>query len=213
MQSYGGGRSKTSIHLELPFYRQHYDFTCGPTSLMMVMKYFDKKIKLTRELEMDIWREANMLESYGTSRYGLAFSAATRGFSVRIYANIKGPGFIRKIESIVGKVDQRLLRFFLEDRKKRSFELGAKEKFVEKISGYLLRKTLESGYIPLVLSNAEYFGAEDIPHWVVVAGIDNRWLYSYNPLRKGHRKISLDSLEQVLGYKGDQCMLAISKAE
>jgi uncharacterized membrane protein YraQ (UPF0718 family) len=24
-----------SIHLDIPFYRQHYDFTCGPASLMM----------------------------------------------------------------------------------------------------------------------------------------------------------------------------------
>jgi uncharacterized membrane protein YraQ (UPF0718 family) len=26
-----------SIHLDIPFYRQHYDFTCGPASLMMAM--------------------------------------------------------------------------------------------------------------------------------------------------------------------------------
>jgi uncharacterized membrane protein YraQ (UPF0718 family) len=26
-----------SIHMEIPFYRQHFDFTYGPTSLMMVI--------------------------------------------------------------------------------------------------------------------------------------------------------------------------------
>ena len=68
------------IHLKVPFYRQHYDFTCGPASLMMVMKYFDNNLHLSKDLETDIWREDNMVEVYGTSRYGLAYSAAVRGF-------------------------------------------------------------------------------------------------------------------------------------
>jgi hypothetical protein len=34
------------VHLAIPFYRQHYDHTCGPASLMMAMKYLDCDLRL-----------------------------------------------------------------------------------------------------------------------------------------------------------------------
>jgi len=42
------------IHLDIPFYRQHYDFTCGPASLMMAMKYLDNNVCTGKNLEIDI---------------------------------------------------------------------------------------------------------------------------------------------------------------
>ena len=169
---------------------------------MMAMKYFDEKLELSKELEMDIWREANMLESYGTSRYGLAFSAVKRGFGVRIYANIRGAGFVKKIEPMIGKVDYHLLGFFLEERRKRSVKLGAKESNATRITENLLRRTLQSGSVPVVLSNTEFFSAEDIPHWIVISGIDESLLYVNNPLdRKAERSVPLASLDCVIGYK------------
>jgi hypothetical protein len=48
--------------LEVPFYRQRFEFTCGAACLMMAMKYFDPSLKLTKDLEIDIWREANLVE-------------------------------------------------------------------------------------------------------------------------------------------------------
>ncbi|MDG6905112.1 MAG: peptidase C39 family protein [Nitrososphaerota archaeon] len=197
----------------VPFYKQHYEFTCGPASLMMAMKYFQKDLKVGRELEMDIWREATMLESYGTSRYGLAFSAAKRGFRVEIYSNIKGAGFVKKIEPFIGKVNQAMLGFFLQDRRRRAIGLGVKEKFVHKITEEILCKTLRSGSIPLLLSNAEYFGAEDIPHWIIVSGFDKEAFYAINPLQNGQKKLLLSSFDRVIGYKGDQCMVAVAKGK
>ena len=52
-----------SIQLNIPFYRQHYDFTCGPASLMMAMKYLDKEVRLGKELELDLWREGTLVLS------------------------------------------------------------------------------------------------------------------------------------------------------
>jgi predicted double-glycine peptidase len=59
-----------AIHLKVPFYRQNYDFTCGPASLMMAMKYFDKQLRLTKDLEIDVWREGNMI-ARAQVRYGI----------------------------------------------------------------------------------------------------------------------------------------------
>jgi predicted double-glycine peptidase len=196
----------------MPFYRQRYDFTCGPASLMMAMKFVDKRLELSKELEMDIWREANMLESYGTSRYGLAFSAVRRGFGAKIYSNIRRAGFVKKIEPMIGKVDYHLLKFFLDERKMRSAKLGAREGDLVKITGDLLKRTLKSGSVPIVLSNTEYFNAEDIPHWIAISGIDKDYVYVNNPLgRVANRRVPLRSLDRIIGFKGDQCMVAVSR--
>jgi predicted double-glycine peptidase len=40
--------------LEIPFYRQRFEFTCGEACLMTAMKYFDPSLKLTKDLEIDI---------------------------------------------------------------------------------------------------------------------------------------------------------------
>jgi predicted double-glycine peptidase len=82
MKSMQLGQRK-SIRLHIPFYRQHYDFTCGPASLMMAMKYLGSNVHLSKDSEIDIRREGNMVEVYGTSRYGMAYSAAIRGFGAR----------------------------------------------------------------------------------------------------------------------------------
>ena len=92
-----------SIHLDIPFYRQHYDFTCGPASLMMAMKYLDRDTPLAKDLEIDIWREGNLVAVCGTSRFGLAYSAAVRGFSARVTSNTGGTRFCRKVRSAPGR--------------------------------------------------------------------------------------------------------------
>jgi len=60
-------KRKEPIRLNIPFYRQHYDFTCGPASLMMAMKYFDYNLHVVKDVEIDVWREGNMVELYGMS--------------------------------------------------------------------------------------------------------------------------------------------------
>ena len=180
---------------------------------MMAMKYYEEKLRLSKNLEMDIWREANMVEIYGTSRYGLAFSAAKRGFHAAIFANIRRAGFFKELEPIIGKVDESMLSFFFKERRRRCAELRVDEKRVDSISQDLLEDTLKSNSVPVVLSNTEYFSAENVPHWIVVSGIDDKFLYFNNPLgRTAHQRIGLDSLNNVIGYKGDQCMISVSKS-
>jgi len=75
------------IYLDVPFYRQTQDFTCGPACVMMAMAYFDYGVEMGKDLEIDIWREAHPGEIYGTIRYGLALAAKKRGFGASILSN------------------------------------------------------------------------------------------------------------------------------
>lgn len=199
---------------KVPFYRQHYDFTCGPAALMMAMKYFWHRLELTKELEIDIWREANMVEVYGTSRYGLAFSAATRGFDVRIFTNLRGAGYFRKIEPMIGKIDRTHLNYFLMERKERCRKLGIKELRVTQISTALLKASVSIDAVPIILSNTEFFSAEDAPHWLAIADLNESQIYFNNPLsRSGRQGVPISQLGQILGYKGDQCMVTVNSAK
>jgi len=73
--------------LAVPFHKQTFDFTCGPACLIMAMRYFDSTLEHTSELEIDIWRESNLVEAYATSRQGLALAAHRRGFRVLTQGN------------------------------------------------------------------------------------------------------------------------------
>ncbi len=61
------------------YYAQSSGFTCGPTSLMMVLRKYNAHIKICRETEYQIWRESNTLymgnSHPGANPYGLALSA------------------------------------------------------------------------------------------------------------------------------------------
>lgn len=82
------------------------------------------------------------------------------------------------------------------------------------ISATLLREELASGAVPLLLTNARHFSDEDIPHWVVVTGMDAYRAYVNNPLAgRGDQALPLGAFNSILGYKGHQCAVSISKKE
>jgi hypothetical protein len=196
-----------SIHLDIPFYRQHYDFTCGPASLMMAMKYLVRDTPLAKDLEIDIWREGNLVAVLGTSRYGLAYSAVLRGFSARVSSNAGGIDFVEKfVPPLEGPAMQLL------ERRTRCRKRGVRER-QQTITGKTIRESLFSNHVPLIVTNSLFCSKEDVPHWVAVTGIDDKFLYFSNPsdVRPKKRKIGLPTLHEFIGYHGDQSMVEVWK--
>ena len=199
-----------SIHLDIPFYRQHYDFTCGPASLMMAMKCLDGDLRLKKDLEIDLWREGTLVVVCGTSRYGLAYSAAVRGFSARVSSNTGGIDFIERFVPPPAGADMQLLRDQFYERGARCRKLGVRER-QETITGKTIRDSLFSNHVPLIVTNSLFYSKEDLPHWIAVTGIDDKFLYFSNPsdIRPKKRKIGLPALQEFVGYHGDQSMVEI----
>ena len=199
-----------SIHLDIPFYRQHYDFTCGPASLMMAMKYLDNDVHLGKDLEIDLWREGNLVAVWGTSRYGLAYSAAVRGFLARVTSNTGGIDFVDRFVPPLNAPDMQMLKDHFYERRIRCRKLGVREK-QETITGKTIRKSLFSNHVPLIVTNSLFFSQENLPHWVAVTGIDDKCMYFNNPLdsypRK--RKIELPALPKFVGYNDSQSMVEV----
>jgi hypothetical protein len=199
-----------SIHLDIPFYRQHYDFTCGPASLLMAMKYLDQDLRPGKNLELDIWREGNLVAVLGTSRFGLAYSAAIRGFSARVTSNTGGLDFVDTFDPQLNEKDMEMLRDLFDERRARCRKLGVRERR-ETITGKILRYVLFSNHVPLIVTNSLFYGEEDLPHWVAVTGIDDTFLYFNNPsdARPRKRRIGLSALQEFVGYRGAQSMVEV----
>lgn len=197
--------------LKVPFCEQELDFTCGPACLMMAMKYFDKTIKMDLSLELDIWREANLVGIRGTSRFGLALAAHRRGFSTKILNNTKDMGYVEIVKETRKNVDKEMLDFFFKDIKKKCAKAKIKE-IVKDIGVGDVKNVLEEGAIPVVLANAKFFSGEDLAHWILVKGFDSKHFYINNPLdnpNKRKEKVPATMMRKALGYYGKKSIIAV----
>lgn len=206
MQTDRGG----AIHLDLPFYRQHWNYTCGPASLMMAMKHLDPGVQPDRDLEIDIWREGTFVVVPGTSRFGLAFSAAVRGLSARTTSNTGGIDYVETFRPPLADEDMALLKEHFFERWTRCRTLGVRERRTT-ITTRTIRRALLSNRIPLIVTSSSFYSDDDLPHWVVVTGLDDRFMYFYNPDDPGPRTrmVALAALEGFIGYHGAQSMVEV----
>ncbi len=192
-----------------PFYRQHLDFTCGPASLIMAMARYQPRLPAGPELEVDLWREANLVEAYATSRQGLALAAYRRGFRVRTAGNAQTLELLENLGldlSPPARVVARKLHQDLQRRCRRARipDTGSQVSCRE-LSGWLRR-----GWTPLVLVNATLVGDVDQPHWVVVVRCTRRQVVIHDPLaRAGGSRLSRSRFERGLGYRGLCCAVVV----
>ena len=63
------------MKLAIPFFHQKTEFTCGPASLEMVMRFLGKRVS-----EEKIRREAGTAREHGTSHQGMIEAATKEGF-------------------------------------------------------------------------------------------------------------------------------------
>lgn len=164
----------------VPFYQQTLDFTCGPAALMMAMRALDQSIELSRQLEIRIWRESTtvfMTSGHGgCGPYGLALSAHHRGFEVEVFVNDEGTLFIDSVRSDEKK---EVIRLVHEDFMQEISQVDLPVHF-RRITVNELKEAFAHGAIPVVLISSYRIYKEKFPHWVVVTGFDDRFIYVHD---------------------------------
>ena len=198
------------ILLQIPFHKQASEFTCGPASLMMAMKYFQPKLKLSKGLELDIWRESNLVESYGTSKQGLAVAAARRGFSVYTMGKTRKHSFIDAISDEIPSVNKQVLELLYQDMRAK-FQAMRLHNVNRHFKLHSLKAILATSQLPLFLTTTALFGGkEDLPHWVILTGYSGDVVFVNNPLGKAsNTRVDQSRLERNLGYRGIQCAVVV----
>ncbi|HXH04077.1 MAG TPA: peptidase C39 family protein [Candidatus Competibacteraceae bacterium] len=165
----------------VPYYPQSLDFTCGPSALMMAMKALDPSLELNRKLELRLWREATtifMTSGHGgCGPYGLALAAYHRGFDLEIYVNEPSVFLVDSVRSPEKKEVMRLVQEdFLDEIRGLPIALHHQALGVDALAA-----KFEAGGIPLVLISSYRIYEERFPHWVVVTGFDEHYVYVHDP--------------------------------
>jgi len=70
--------------LRVPLYMQTTDFTCGACAALMVWRYFDRNVQLSRRNEFLIWTETAALPFKFSSPYRIAEFFVKRGFEAKV---------------------------------------------------------------------------------------------------------------------------------
>jgi len=201
------------VKLSVPFYRQASQFTCGPACFMMAMKFFRPTIHLSLELELDIWRESNLVESYGTSKEGLALAGARRGFSVFTIGEPRKHSFVDTIADKIPNIDSKILELLYKDTR-RKFHAMELKNVNRKITLEETRTLLQKSQIPILLTATSLFGGKEaLPHWILLTGYSGSNWYVNNPLAEyGNTRVDQNRLSKNLGYRGVQCAVVMRGA-
>jgi len=165
----------------VPYYHQTLDFTCGPASLLMAMHSLDKHIAFERHLEIQLWRESTtvfMTAGHGgCGPHGLALAARHRGFEVEMFLSEEGALFIDSVRSDEKKEVMALVQ---EQFEQEVAETGIPVHY-RQLDLDEMRSAFERGGIPVVLISSYRIYKEKFPHWVVVTGFDERYIYVHDP--------------------------------
>lgn len=166
----------------VPYYQQTRDFTCGSAALLMAMHALDPGLVPDRKLELRIWREATTIYMTsghgGCGPYGLAVSAHRRGFEVEVWVN--GAETELFVDSVRGEDKKAVIREVQEDLLEEMKRCG-----IPLHHGTLslddLQREFEAGGIPVVLISSWRIYHTRSPHWLVVTGFDDRFVYVHDP--------------------------------
>lgn len=172
---------KVEHAFSVPYYPQTFDFTCGSASLMMAMKAFNPDQEFSRMEELRLWREATTIFMTsglgGCGPQGLALAAVRRGLGAEIYLNSPENFLVDSVRSVEKKEIMTLVEKDLTKECKKN-----KIRIIHlPLSLTLLKKKLDKGAIPLVLISSWAIYQERVPHWLVVIGMDSRFVYAHDP--------------------------------
>lgn len=181
LQKYLGARQNHPALAIVPYYAQTLDFTCGPAALMMAMKALTPELILDRQLELALWREANMVfmtsGPAGCGPHGLALAAHGRGYHVEMYLRREGPMFLDSVRSDEKKEVMQLVQ---DEQIEQVAAAGIPVEY-QRIAALDLEARSEAGGIPVVLISSYRLYRERFPHWVVITGFDDHYVYVNEP--------------------------------
>lgn len=163
------------------FYHQTLPFTCGPAALMMAMNALDADVAMDRNLEIALWREATtifMTSGHGgCGPLGLALAAYKRGFDAEVLSSRDGPLFVDTVRKPKNREVVELVHY--------DFARQAQDAGIPVTTGPFgvaeIEQRTKQGHMALVLISQYRIYGDKIPHWVVVSGFDDRFVYVSDP--------------------------------
>lgn len=174
----------------VPLYRQTADFTCGACATLMVWRYFDSSVQLSKRNEFLIWTEIVGLPFKFSSPYRIAEFFITKGFETKL---------IMKQETI--SEDITLLECCQVEPAERKLFLDFFQAYNEilksrvtsaildkKPTTFEVKKTLTNHSPIIALVDSYYTSAArevrdplHLPHWIVVTKNEDKRFHVNDP--------------------------------
>ncbi|MCB1841337.1 MAG: GNAT family N-acetyltransferase/peptidase C39 family protein [Halioglobus sp.] len=198
---------------QVAYYEQTLDFTCGPAALMMAMKSLAPQLALDRKLELRLWREATTIYMTsghgGCGPFGLALAASRRGFVVEVYVSDEG---VHLIDTVRSEEKKAVIRLVQEDMRDELLQCGVPIHY-ESLSLDELEKRFKAGGLPVVLISSYQIYEERFPHWVVVTGFDDHFVYANDPfVDYDNNETRVDSINMPIHKRNFQRMARYGRA-
>lgn len=182
----------SSNELPVPWFAQSTEFTCGPACLLMLMSAADPQLVVSRELELDLWREATTI--YMTSGHGgchpvgLALAAHARKFNADVRLSLLTTPFIEGVRAAHKKEVLDLVHQQFMDRGR----VSGVPIVHEAVTVLQLERWLQGGALVMVLISSYRLNGDKAPHWVVVTAQDELCFYLHDPDVEKLTRSSLD---------------------
>lgn len=214
-------RNLKAIKLDIPYYGQTLEFTCGSACLMMAFKYFDKNFEPDRTIELQLWREATLIFMTagfgGTGPFGLALAAQRRNFPVKIVLSAEQTPFFSSVRT---REKREVINLVHIDLKKQALESGVKAEYYDFTIDDIARE-MHKGKLAIVLISTYLLHGDRAPHWVLITGFDSEHIYFHDPYESFYRKkpklpenvkIHIDDFRKMRRYGKNlyKCVLFIS---
>lgn len=167
--------------LDLTYYPQSTDFTCGSAAVMMALYFLKAGIELSQQTELQIWRESTtifMTSGHGgCGPHGLALAAHRRGCEVEVWVSQKDPLFLESVRSEHKKqVISLVQKSFEEEIEQTDITMHYAVPDID-----TLKQRIDEGSVPLALISSYRLASSKAPHWVVISGYDDRFIYIHDP--------------------------------
>jgi ribosomal protein S18 acetylase RimI-like enzyme len=191
----------------VPWYQQSLDFTCGPACLIMAMQALSARIEANRSLELKLWREATTIFMTsgigGCGPFGIALAADRRGFGVEVWVNDAG---VQMIDSVRSDEKKAVMALVQADMEAELQERGIQVHF-DVLTDTGLEAAFDRGAVPIVLISSWQIYEQKSPHWIVVSGFDEHFVYVNDPfVDEEEGETAVDSINMPIGRSQFQQM-------
>jgi len=167
--------------LDVPYYEQTSEFTCGPACVLMTAAALTRDpFELARVNEFKVWRRCCLIGIGGTDAFGFALPLLDRGLDVRVL-NETTPTIPRDLlESFLTEEDATLAQWSSkqarEEAEAEGADVEARAPTVDDVG-----EALAEGWVPNCLVGMDEVHGEEIPHWVVVLGVGEDEVLLHDP--------------------------------
>ncbi|WP_434733078.1 peptidase C39 family protein [Rhizobium sp. YTUHZ044] len=168
--------SVPAIKRDIALYRQKRNYTCGPSSVMMVMAALDENFVPNPVTELEIWREATTIHA-GCGPVGIALALNRRGFVA--HAMLSHNGTFTEVRA-ANDVQRQAVRILQDRDMKEAGEKGVEVAFGDYTTDDLAA-WMSQGWHPIVLTGIDFEGMK-VTHWSVVTGVTVEGVSLNDPL-------------------------------